>query len=158
MAEMNYLEVEKLRKAWAKLIDDLHRETPICWFGTITIRKDLTPEQAQTQLDLFLKELREGWLSKKQKGKGRNLLAIVATEFTGRFNNTPHYHVFIGGGTYSYKKMKYWERKAYLRLGLSRFTKYRYDSNAKWYLSKHIAHGAEIQVVYFPASIKRKIG
>lgn len=126
------------REQLAGMVDKLDSEIGISWFCTINLKRDLSVHSALSVIRRrFLDPLRSEWLSEDDKNKGRNMLTLVALEYTGRKKGTPLVHLFLGAAS-AVPDPRKWQKKMSEVLGKTRIQEYNGQKGAGFFIEKNI--------------------
>jgi len=138
---------QSLQEGWVEFIE---RFQPYHWFVTLTFKDDLTNARANKIVARFMRGMNEDLFGKRYRDKGLGLPYINARERQRR--GTPHFHMLVGGDCWKLKRLKYkdlwegWDGRTFTRNGMARILPHDHNQGARWYVSKYVVKGGELDV------------
>lgn len=136
----------ELRESWVSLIK---RYEPFAWYGHLTFKDHVHPEQADKRFRRWLNKINETLFGLRYRKHGEGVYGFKAIEHQRR--GVIHFHFLMGGGVERLRRLTYMDLWA-AENGWARI--YPYDSNqgAARYVSKYVLKGGEIDPFFSPAA------
>ncbi len=144
---------------WIELISMLE---PFHWYGTLTFQQQIHPEIAKRRFFTFIKKINQQLHGRRYREKNLGVTWVYVLENQKR--NVIHFHFLMGGDVWKLDKLKYmylWEKNFNLNEdesinGFARIYDYDPELGAKFYLTKSIRFGSEIDF-YSPKTNKGQL-
>ena len=139
---------KKLLEGWAALAEQMDRMFGWQWYTTHTFRDQPHPESANKTFRKWLHMLNRKAFSVKYHKRGQGVVWLRGKE-PHKLRETFHYHALIGGfnpmkvGS-QFEWMDKWNKLA----GFARIFPYERQKGARFYISKYVSKGGEMDVWY----------